>query len=47
MAYCRWYEKDLREVAEYEQENCNENGQMCDKCPYLVIEEVGRWEENA
>lgn len=35
MAYCRWYEKRLEDVAEHEQEQCYENGQDCMNCPEL------------
>ena len=27
-AFCRWYEKPLRDVTEVQQEQCEENGQQ-------------------
>lgn len=36
MAYCRWYEKNMQDVTEHEQQQCEENGQDCDGCPDLV-----------
>lgn len=33
--YCRWYDKDLRDVTEHEQEECEKNGQDCRDCPEL------------
>lgn len=53
MAYCRWYEKRLEDVAEHEQEQCNENGQNCMECPDLIVdmrnttESAGKYAENA
>lgn len=38
-AFCRWYEKPLRDVAEVQQEQCEENGQQCDGCPDLILRE--------
>ncbi len=38
-AYCRWYDKKLEDVAEYEQEQCRENGQDCTDCPDLTLKE--------
>jgi hypothetical protein len=37
--FCRWYGKDMEEVTEHEQEQCEENGQDCCECPDLVIKE--------
>ena len=39
--YCRWYDKELRDVAEHEQEHCSENGQDCTDCQYLEVKECG------
>ena len=36
--YCRWWNKNLEDVTEHEQERCEENGQDCGECPDLVIE---------
>ena len=41
MANCNWYEKDLKDITEYEQEQCKENGQDCDTCPELIIKHKG------
>ena len=41
-AYCRWYEKPMRELAEHEQEQCAENGQKCEDCPDLILQEKER-----
>lgn len=38
-AYCRWYEKGLRDIAEHEQEQCDKNKQKCDGCPNLDFRE--------
>lgn len=35
--YCRWYDKDMKELTEHEQEKCKENRQDCCECPDLVI----------
>lgn len=38
-AFCRWYEKKIRDVQEHEQEQCAENGHdCCDECPDLIVE---------
>lgn len=37
--FCRWYGKDMEDVAEHEQEQCEENGQDCSECPDLMIKE--------
>ena len=38
MGYCRWYEKDLRDVSEHEQEKCYADaGLECERCQELVI----------
>lgn len=38
-AFCRWYEKDMKDLSEHEQEQCAENGQDCSECPDLIIKE--------
>lgn len=38
-AYCNWYQKNLRDVAEHEQQQCQETKQECDKCPCLEFKE--------
>ncbi len=46
-AFCRWYEKDMENIAEHEQERCKEYGQECYDCPDLIIkgaEEENTWE---
>ena len=37
--FCRWYEKDMEDITEHEQEQCEENGQDCRECPDLMIKE--------
>lgn len=37
--FCRWYGKDMEDVTEHEQEQCEENGQECRECQDLVIKE--------
>ena len=37
--FCRWWDKDLKDVMEHEQECCEENDQDCCDCPDLVIKE--------
>lgn len=44
-AYCRWYEKTMKSLTEHEQEQCAENGQLCDGCPDLILKETGEGEE--
>ena len=39
MSFCRWYQKQLENVTEYEQEQCEKNGQDCMTCPDLLIKE--------
>lgn len=38
-AFCRWHDKQLRDVTEVQQEQCEENGQQCDGCPDLILRE--------
>lgn len=35
--YCKWYDKQLEDVTEHEQEQCKENGQDCEECPDKII----------
>lgn len=35
-AFCRWHEKEMRDLTEHEQQQCEESGQHCDQCPDLV-----------
>lgn len=37
--FCRWYGKDMEDVTEHEQEQCEENGQDCREYPDLVTKE--------
>lgn len=37
--FYRWYEKDMEDITEHEQEQCEENGQDCRECPDLMIKE--------
>ena len=46
-AYCRWYEKDMENLSEHEQQQCEENGQNCCRCPDLIVKdkkEESEWE---
>lgn len=38
-AYCRWYGVFLCDLAEHQQEKCEEYEQKCDGCPDLVVGE--------
>lgn len=39
--FCRWYDKNLRDVSEHEQEKCYiETGQECINCPEVECREV-------
>ena len=38
-AYCNWHQKNLRDVAEHEQEQYEENKQKCDECLCLEFKE--------
>ena len=38
-AYCNWYQKNLRDIVEHEQEQCQENKQKCDECPCLEFKD--------
>lgn len=38
-AFCRWYEKDMKDLSEHEQEQCKENGQDCSECTDLIIKD--------
>lgn len=46
-AYCRWYEKDMVELTEWQQEQCEENGLTCFDCEDLVKDraEESEWEK--
>lgn len=46
-AYCRWYEKPMQELAEHEQEQCEENGQRCENCPDLILRQEDEGVGNA
>lgn len=35
-AYCYWHDKPVKDVFEYEQGECEDNGCNCDECPYFV-----------
>lgn len=39
-AFCRWYNVPMKDLAEHEQEQCEENGQQCEGCPDLVMQHV-------
>lgn len=39
-AYCRWYEKELENVTEQEQYQCDENGQDCADCPDRAFKDI-------
>lgn len=45
-AYCRWYGRFMRDLAEHQQEQCEEYGQKCDNCQDLVVEEPEGQAEN-
>ena len=36
--FCRWYEKEMENLTEHEQEQCAENGQDCCDCPELSVD---------
>lgn len=38
-AYCRWYEKNMENVTEHEQEQCEEIGRDCKECEDRVDKE--------
>ncbi len=40
-AYCRWYDKTLKDVAEHEQEQCYMNGKQCMDCDDLISANIG------
>lgn len=37
--YCRWYDKRLADVFEWEQEQCLKNGLDCGDCPDLICKD--------
>ncbi len=42
--YCEWHDKELKDVAEHEQEQCSRDGMYCLDCQYLKdkpVAEVG------
>lgn len=41
-AYCMWFDKFLRDVAEHEMEQCQEHEQDCDHCDNLTFREENR-----
>jgi len=38
-AYCMWFDKFLKDVAEHEMEQCQEHEQDCDRCGNLTFRE--------
>lgn len=38
-AYCMWFDKFLKDVAEHEMEQCQEHEQDCDHCGNLTFKE--------
>ena len=44
MVYCEWHDKELKDVAEYEQEQCSKYEMYCSNCQYLtdkIVVEAG------
>ena len=37
--FCRFYNKPLREVAEWQQNQCKDAGKTCSECEDLVLKE--------
>lgn len=42
--FCRWYDKDMEDVTEHEQERCWEKGQYCFECCDFVRKEQEKGE---
>lgn len=44
-AYCTWFEKNIRDIAEWEEEQCKESNRDCDGCQDLKITDDYEGEE--
>lgn len=38
--YCEWYARPLRDVTEWQQEQCKESGMCCIECEFLKEREI-------
>ena len=38
-AYCLWHDKELKDVTEWQQNQCNDEGMKCDNCNFLTTKE--------
>lgn len=41
-AFCRWYEKDMENLSEHEQELCKASGCDCCECTDLIVKDSSR-----
>lgn len=42
--FCEWYGKNIKDVSEHEQQQCEEMGLECFECQDLVVREQDRKE---
>lgn len=38
-AYCLWHDKELKDVAEWQQDQCSDKGMKCENCEFLTTKE--------
>ena len=38
-AYCLWHDKELKDVAEWQQDQCSDKEMKCDNCNFLATKE--------
>ena len=39
-AYCLWHDKWLKDVAEWQQEQCEEAGMKCEDCQFITTKDI-------
>lgn len=40
VAYCLWHDKELKDVAEWQQEQCEEAGMKCKDCQFITTKDI-------
>lgn len=44
-AYCLWHDKWLKDVAEWQQEQCEEAGMKCEDCQFITTKDIEEGEQ--
>ena len=39
-AYCLWHDKQLKDVAEWQQEQYEEEGMKCEDCQFITTKDI-------